>query len=354
MKGIAPGTALITATTADGGHKAICVVTVKELTTSIKLNRTFYALGIKNKFTLVPKIQSNHATNKKVSFTSSNPSIATVNSKGQVTGKKLGYTNITVKALDGSGAKATCRVRVVVPTKSLKLNKTVMTMIVGRTTKLKPTFAPKNTSYKTVKWSSNNAKVVKVLDNGTVIALAPGSATITATAKDNGGKKKAICYVTVREAVPSNGINITNKNSVMVKGEKLRMSAVLTPYNSTDSITWASDNPGIASVGKTTGSVTAKSPGIASITAISSGGKINTTTVTVVGLDTKSITLEQYTNFMVSVIGAPTGVSWQSENPRIATVQNGRIITRSVGRTRIVANVRGRKLYCNVRVVPIR
>ena len=354
VKGISPGTALITVTSDDGGHKAICVVIVKEMTTSIKLNHTFYALGLHDTFTLVPKVTSNNATDKKVSFTSSNPAIAAVNSKGQVTGKKLGYANITVRALDGSGVKATCRVRVVVPTKSIKLNRTVMTMIVGRTTKLKPAFSPKNTSYKTAKWTSSNTDIVKVLEDGTVIALSPGTAVITAASKDSGGKKKAVCYVTVREAVPSNGITVTSKNPVMVVGEKFTMSAVLTPYNSTDSVTWESDNTAIASVGRTTGTITAKTSGVASITAISSGGKVSTTTVTVVGLDINNITLEQYTNFTISVIGAPAGVFWQSENPSIATVQNGKIITRSAGSTRIVANVRGRRLYCNVRVIPIR
>lgn len=354
VKGISPGTALITVTSDDGGHKAICVVIVKEMTTSITLNHTFYALGLHDTFTLVPKVTSNNATDKKVSFTSSNLAIAAVNSKGQVTGKKLGYANIMVRALDGSGVKATCRVRVVVPTKSIKLNRTVMTMIVGRTTKLKPAFSPKNTSYKTAQWTSSNTDIVKVLEDGTVIALSPGTAVITAASKDSGGKKKAVCYVTVREAVPSNGITVTSKNPVMVVGEKFTMSAVLTPYNSTDSVTWESDNTAIASVGRTTGTITAKTSGVASITAISSGGKVSTTTATVVGLDINNITLEQYTNFTISVIGAPAGVFWQSENPSIATVQNGKIITRSAGSTRIVANVRGRRLYCNVRVVPIR
>ncbi|ROR27110.1 uncharacterized protein YjdB [Mobilisporobacter senegalensis] len=354
VKGISPGTALITVTADDGGYKAICVVIVKEMVTTIKLNHTFYAVGIKNTFTLVPKVTSTNTTNKKVSFSSSNSSVAVVNSKGQVTGRKLGYATITVRALDGSGVKATCRVRVVVPTKSLKLNRTIMTMVVGRSTKLVPTFSPKNTSYKTVKWTSSNSKVARVLSDGTITALSPGTATITASSKDSGGKKKAVCYVTVREAVPSNGITITSKNPVMVVGEKFTLSSVLTPYNSTDSVTWESDNKAIATIGRTTGTITAKTAGTATIVAISSGGKTNTTTVTVVGLDVKNITLEQYTNFTLSVIGAPTGVTWYSENPSVATVQNGRILTRSVGRTRIVAVVRGRRLYCNLKVTSIR
>lgn len=354
VKGISPGTALITVKSDDGGHKAICVVTVKEMVTSIKLNYTFYAVGIKNTFTLVPKVTSTNTTNKKVSFTSSNTSVAVVNSKGQVTGKKLGYATITVRALDGSGVKETCRVRVVVPTNSIKINRTMMTMVVGRSTKLKATFSPKNTSYKSVNWTSSNPDIARVLDDGTVTALSPGTVTVTASSKDSGGKKKAVCYITVRESVPSNGITITSKNPVMVVGEKFTMSAVTTPYNSTDSITWESDNTAIASIGRTTGTISAKTSGIATIVAVSSGGKVNTTTVTVVGLDVKNITLEQYTNFTISVIGAPSGVTWYSENPGIATVQNGRIVTRSVGSTRIVAVVRGRRLYCNLKVTSIR
>lgn len=354
VKGISPGTALITVTSDDGGHKAICVVIVKEMSTSIKLNYTFYAVGIKKTFTLKPKVTSTNATNKKVSFTSSNKSVAVVNSKGQITGRKIGYTTITVRALDGSGVRATCRVRVVVPTRSLKLNRTIMNMVVGRSTRLKATLSPKNTSYKTVKWTSSDTDVARVLDDGTVTGISPGTVTITASSKDSGGNKKAICYVTVRESVPSNGVTITSKSPVMVVGEKFTMSAVMAPYNSTDSVTWESDNTAIASVGRTTGTISAKTSGTATIVAISSGGKISTTTVTVVGLDVKNITLEQYTNFTISVIGAPGGVTWFSQNPSIATVQNGRIITRSAGETKIVAVVRGRRLYCNLRVTSIR
>lgn len=354
VKGITAGTTIITCTTDDGSFKAICVIHVRELSTKIKLNHTFYAVGLKQSFVLKPTVTTTNATNKKVEYTSSNNSIASVNSEGKITGKKIGYTTITVTASDGSGARATCRVRVVRPTTSIKLNRKIMTMIAGRSTILKATIYPKNSSYKTVTWTSSKPEVARVLSDGTVTALSPGETTITASSRDNGGKKKAYCYITVREEVLSSGITVMTQNPVLIVGEKSTMSYSKTPADSTDVVTWESDNNGVATINRSTGVISARNSGTATIYAISNSGNSGSTTVTVIGMDVKSITLEQYTNYKLSITGAPAGVNWYSENPNIATVQNGNVITRRPGKTNIVAVVKGRKVYCDVRVTNIK
>ena len=63
----------------------------------------------KIKYTVTPK----NATNKKVSFKSSNKNVAKVNAKGVVTGVKKGNAVITIKAKDGSGKSAKCKIKVV-------------------------------------------------------------------------------------------------------------------------------------------------------------------------------------------------------------------------------------------------
>lgn len=350
ITGIKPGVTLITVTSDEGGYKETCIVTVKELVTKVKLNHTSYSIGLNQSFTLKPTVTSDGSTNKKVKYSSSNSKVAYVNAAGKVTGRKLGTAKITVTAQDGSGAKAVCTVRVVRATTSIKLNRKIMTMIVDQSTRLTATIGPKNATFKTVLWSSSDPTVARVLADGTITGLKPGETVIKARARDNNGKIYAECYVTVKEAVVSTGITITTKNPVLIGKEKSTARAAFTPYNSTDRIVWESDNSAVASINRTSGTITAKRPGVATITAVSTSGKQDTTTVTVLGLDQTKLTLRQYDKDTLSEVSGVGNVRWYSENSSVATVQNGLVLARKQGNTRIVATVRGRKLYCNVRV----
>lgn len=350
VTGIKPGVTLITVTSDEGGYKETCIITVKELVTKIKLNHTSYSVGLKQSFTIKPTVTSTGSTNKKVKYRSSNSNVAYVNAAGKVTGRKLGTAKITVTAQDGSGARVVCTVKVVRPTTSVKLNRKIMTMVVDQSTRLTATISPKNATYKTVLWTSSDPTVARVLADGTITGLKPGETIITAKSRDNNGKKNAKCYVTVREAVVSTGITITTKNPVLIVKEKSTARAAFTPYNSTDRIVWESDNSAVASINRTSGTITAKRPGVATITAVASSGKMDTTTVTVLGLDQTRLTMQQYDRATLSEVSGVGNVRWHSDNSSIATVQNGRIIARKQGTTRIVAIVRGRRLYCTVKV----
>lgn len=351
VKGLQVGTTLITVTSDDGGYKATCIVTVKEMITKVTLNHSFYAVGIRKTFKLVPKVTATFASNKRVSYSSSDSSVAYVNSKGEVTGRKLGYAVITVRALDGSGAKDTCKVRVVRSTSSLKLNRYVMNMVVGRSTKLVATISPRNATYRTVKWTSSDPNTARVLSDGTITALKSGMVMVTASSKDSGGAKTATCYITIKESVSANSVTITSKNLIMVVGERpVTMTAALAPFNSTDYIKWESDNRQVASINSSTGTVTARMPGNATITAVSASGKMDSTTITVIGLDRTSLTLEEYDTYQLTVVGSPTGVVWISQNPNVATVVGGKVTALKAGTTRIEAIVRGKHVYCTLKV----
>lgn len=129
-------------------------------------------------------------TNKKPSWTSSNKSVASVDSNGKITAKKSGTTTITCKI---GNKKASCKVTVKNPVKinqSLKLNKSQISMYITESTKIKATANGKS---KKVAWKSSNAKIVSV-KNGVITAKKSGTATITASC--NGVKKT--CRVTVR------------------------------------------------------------------------------------------------------------------------------------------------------------
>ena len=87
---------------------------------------TIYLTKGKSK-TLKATVSPSNAANKSVKWSSSNKKIATVSTRGKVTGKKAGSTTITVKAKDGSGKKATCKVVVTAPATTAKKNPTTAT-----------------------------------------------------------------------------------------------------------------------------------------------------------------------------------------------------------------------------------
>ncbi|WP_260442375.1 leucine-rich repeat protein [Tannerella forsythia] len=117
VKGVAPGTAVITATTTDGSHTATCTVTVVPSSspvvkvTSLKLSATTFKTEAQIIFQLKVTVLPANATDPSVTFTSSDPSIASVDAvTGIVTVYRKGTARITVTANDGSGVTAVCEV----------------------------------------------------------------------------------------------------------------------------------------------------------------------------------------------------------------------------------------------------
>ncbi len=352
VKGIAGGTTLITCTTVEGSYTATCVLTVRELVTSIKLNYDNYKLGIDKTVILEATVSTQTATNKKVTWKSSNTKVATVNSKGKVTGVSYGFATITATAKDGSEVEATCDIEVVKPVTRVSLDKAYLAMLVGDSVELKATVEPKSATYGKVAWTSSDDKVALVDEDGFVTAIAPGTATITAQALDNSGKK-AVCYVTVSNRVPATGVTLANKSLVMVPGEDKTVQAVLAPVNSTDRLSWSSDNVAVAKVDAKTGKITAKSIGTANITVMTASGKTATIEITVIGLNITSLELEQYTEYYLTVEGTTSRVIWDITNPAVAVVSNGKVSTRATGTAVITAQVNGRKLQCKLKVTKI-
>ena len=137
---------------------------------------------------------------KDVVFTSSNEDIVIITNSatGEFTaGANEGKITITCTAQDGSGEFAKCEITVMrsfVPAESVSLKPTEQIMKVGNTSKLNATITPGNATNKNIIWRSSNENVATV-SNGTVTALAPGVATITAISGD--GHARANCEVVV-------------------------------------------------------------------------------------------------------------------------------------------------------------
>ena len=173
----------------------------------VTLNKIVLKLYTGGSETLKATITPANATNKYVTWTSSKPTVATVDANGKVTAKSIGMADITVTTKDG-GYTATCRVGVVrrpggnVSVTGVTLNKTTLKLTKGTSETLTATIAPTNATNKKVTWASSNAAVATVDASGKVTGVAKGTATITVTTEDGG--HTATCAVEVADTKNGN------------------------------------------------------------------------------------------------------------------------------------------------------
>ena len=182
--------------------------------TKITLKATSKTVDIKGKVKVSVKSVKPSNASKSVTYKSSNKKIATVSSKGTVTGKKKGTVKITATSKTNKKVKSTIKITVKdLKASSVKLNTTSKTVASGKTTTLKATVKGATGFYNQgVTWKSSNTKVATVTSKGVVKGIAAGQATITATEK--GGSKKATCLITVTEPVKVD----TEAGTVTLKG----------------------------------------------------------------------------------------------------------------------------------------
>ncbi|MDD4778776.1 MAG: Ig-like domain-containing protein [Fermentimonas sp.] len=175
-----------------GGNAASSVLVI-----SVSLDKTSTSITKGNTETLIASINPANATNKALSWSSSNPSVATVNNSGVVSAVSTGSATITVTTTDG-GKTANCYVTVTEPVTavtSVSLNKNNTTIVKGNNETLIATIYPANATNRTISWISSNPSVATVNANGIVSAVSTGMATITAISADGG--KVATCKVSV-------------------------------------------------------------------------------------------------------------------------------------------------------------
>ena len=194
VTGVKAGTATITVTTVDGNHTATCTVTVIQPATGVTLDKNTLNIVLPGTGTLTATVAPADATNKAVTWSSSDPNVAIVSAGGMVTANAGGITTITVTTVDGSFT-ATCEVTVIIPVTGISLNESVLTVKAGEPVTLVATVAPSNATNKAITWSSSDPTVATVA-NGVVSGVkAGGPVYITATTVDGG--KSANCVITV-------------------------------------------------------------------------------------------------------------------------------------------------------------
>ena len=309
--------------------------------TGVTLDKTSLSLKVGESAALTATVSPENATNKSVTWTTSDAKVATVDAGGKVTGVAAGTATITVTTADG-GKTATCKVTVTgTAVTGVTLDKTTLSLRAGESATLTAAVAPDNAANKSVSWKSSNTAVATVDAGGKVTAVAPGSATITVTTAD--GNKTASCQVTVTAStVAVTGVTLEPSTLNLEAGGTGKLTATINPSNATNkSVSWSSDNTSVARV-SADGTVTAVAPGSATVTVTTADGNktasctvtvtASTVAVTGVTLDQSAMTLtEGETGRLTATInpGDATNksVSWSSDNTAVAQVSADGTVT---------------------------
>lgn len=194
-----------------------CRIEVKEvLISDLELSKNSIILEIENTYQLNTAISPESATNKTITWDSSNPDIATVDESGLITAVKPGTAIIT--ATTSNGLTATCEVTVLpVLVKNIILNPNEIQGQVGESFTIEATVLPENASEPKIKWESTNPEVATVNQVGYVEIFKEGSCRIIAYATDS-SDVSAECIITSNSGIESIFADRTDHISVYTSG----------------------------------------------------------------------------------------------------------------------------------------
>lgn len=277
VTGISAGTATITISSTSSVNTTVNVTVNPKLVTQISLSSTNNRIDIGGKTIIIATVGPSDATNKSVSWSTSNKGIATVSSTGEVTGVSAGIATITATANDGSGVKQQYKITVnPMPLKSIKLDKTYVRLYQKESTTVQLTVNPGNATIKSITWSSDNSSdntKIATVSNGKITGKSAGKTTVSVTVKDSSGNtltKK----VTVRiEGPVVKKIKFNKQRVILDKNKQTKIYSYITSGSTAtpdSNVKYSIDDSSIATV-DSQGNITAKNEGSTYVTATADG-----------------------------------------------------------------------------------
>lgn len=342
------GTCTIIATSEDSGVTAKCIITVTQPITGVSLNVSRRTIMKDDQFALTPSIEPVDAENRKVTYTSSNTDVATVDANGVVTGKQGGQSVIVVTT-DERGLTASCLVTVQEFVTSIKISGSQEYVNKGDNISLTTEVLPSTATNPKITWKSSRPKVISVNSRGIAKAKGYGTATIFAYASDGSGVYDK-CTMTVER--PLKSITFRTKTLHLIKGEAKRVKPVFHPSNATfKDVEWSSSDPSVAAVDEN-GVVKGMASGTAAITCKAvKNGVVGTYTVSVkeyvesiriTGQGKRGEISYGYTKHLKAVVKPSTAtnkrVKWTTSNGGVLQVdQSGNVTAVGYGSAIITA-----------------
>ena len=316
---------------------------------------------------LSARVSPEAASDRAVSWSSSDRSVATVDKTGTVQGLKPGTATVTATAEGKSGACAVTVKAKAINVTEVTLDRTELTLTEGETETLTATVRPDNADNKKVKWSSDKTDVATVGGDGRVTAVKAGVAVVTVTTEDGG--RTATCKVTVKaKAINVTEVTLDRTELTLTEGETETLTATVRPDNADNKkVKWSSDKTDVATVGGD-GRVTAVKAGVAVVTVTTEdGGRTATCKVTVkakavnvteVTLDKTELTLTEGETETLTATVKPDNadnrkVTWSSDKTDVATVDGvGRVTAVKAGEAVVTVTTEdgGKTATCKVTV----
>lgn len=220
---------------------------------SVKLNRGTLSLGVNENYGLLKTVAPNFA-NQSVTWTTSNSSVATVSSTGNVIGRSAGTATVTVKTANGK--TASCKVTVKSAPTSVKINPASLKLGVGETyTISESTNSGSYANAANLRWSSSNtsvATIAKTAGTNKAVITAKKPGTINITIKTYNGKT-ATCTLTVYTAPSSVKLSTTSITLNKGKTYTISESSPSGTYANAANLKWTSSNTKVATVTKGSG-----------------------------------------------------------------------------------------------------
>ena len=247
------------------------------------------SLTIGKTYQLKAKVQPDNATNKTLTYTSDNPTIASVNDKGVITAHKTGSAKITVKAAGGIAKDITVTItpkpEMPIAVRSIELspNEDTISVVMGTSRQLNVQVKPENAADKKLSFSSSDEGIASINGEGLVTAKAVGNANITINAANGVSKILKVTVTAAPVAVTDIAFDpaLPGDPLLLSVGGTCPIHAKAQPEDATDkNLTYSSDNEAVASVDDK-GEVTAHRIGEAKITIKASNGVSKEITVKV-------------------------------------------------------------------------
>ncbi len=298
---------------------------------SLNLKRGEYAV-------LNATVLPEDATDKSYAWSSSDASVVSVDSDGLISALSEGFALVTATTSDG-GLSASCAVAVTVPVSGIILTPASLALVEGSTAALEAAVLPEDATNKEVAWSSDNPSVATVSRSGIVTAVSPGDAVITVTSASD-ASCNATCAVAVsKKYVHVGSVAVSPESLTLKAGEDAQLQATVLPEDATEKgVAWSSGDASIVSV-DSDGRIHALSAGFVLITATTFDSGLTASCAVTVSVPVSGITLaptslalvEGTTSSLEATVlpsdATNKEVVWSSDNPSVATVSQGGIVT---------------------------